>query len=237
MTSSNQSNYSNQQNLAGKPSKMKILNRLRSQIEGSSELLTNSDLLTGKDTSRPRLTVPHTIRQQDTISQFIEKAEAAAAEVIVLSSRKGLTKQISNITAEANAPVSIGSNEKLIALFNKLGISTTHQYREKNQPIGFSIASVGISETGTLLLLPSPENPTEINFLVEHHCVILKASNIVPYFEDAWGRLRKLGKLTDGVPPVVNWVTGPSRTADIEQTIQMGAHGPRRVTILLEEYA
>lgn len=225
MTSSNHSSS------LGKSSKLKILNRLRNQIEGSSELLTRSD------DARPKLTVPHTIRQKDTISQFIEKAEAAAAEVIVLSSRKALTKQISNITAEASAPVSIGTNDKLIALFEKLGIPTTHQYREKNQPIGFSVATVGIAETGTLLLLPSPENPTEINFLVEHHCVILKASNIVSYFEDAWGRLRKLGKLPEGIPPVINWVTGPSRTADIEQTIQMGAHGPRRVTILLEEYA
>ncbi len=62
--------------------------------------------------------------------------------------------------------------------------------------------------------------------------VVLRAADVVGPYEDAWDRLRARGG--DGVlPRTVNFVTGPSRTADIEQTIQLGAHGPRRLHIIL----
>jgi L-lactate dehydrogenase complex protein LldG len=51
-------------------------------------------------------------------------------------------------------------------------------------------------------------------------------------YEDAWDRLRR--HVGDGVMPrTVNLITGPSRTGDIEQTIELGAHGPRRLHIIL----
>ena len=58
-------------------------------------------------------------------------------------------------------------------------------------------------------------------------------ADLGPY-EDAWDRLRAAegeGRL----PRTVNFITGPSRTGDIEQTIQMGAHGPRRLHVILVE--
>ncbi len=95
-------------------------------------------------------------------------------------------------------------------------------------------AVAGIAETGTLLLASGPEAPTTLNFLPDSHVVVLKASQVVGSYEDAWDRLReKFGP--DGLPRTVNFITGPSRTADIEQTIQLGAHGPRRLHILLVE--
>ncbi len=95
-------------------------------------------------------------------------------------------------------------------------------------------AVAGIAETGTLLLASGPEAPTTLNFLPENHVVVLKASQVVGAYEDGWDRLREIhgpGQL----PRVVNFITGPSRTADIEQTIQLGAHGPRRLHVLLVE--
>ena len=90
----------------------------------------------------------------------------------------------------------------------------------------------GIAETGTLMLLSGPAHPTTLNFLPEVHIVILRAADVVGPYEEAWDRVRAL----DGggsLPRTVNFVTGPSRTADIEQTIQLGAHGPRRLHIIL----
>ena len=235
MTSSNHSSP------IGKVAREKILARLKQQENEADQLGSVATSATPApsfmDENAPKLTVPHTIRQTDVLRRFKEKAEASSADVITLSNRRQLTETIKQLSQNIKGPISMGTNEKLVALFEKIGLEVSHQYREKHQAMGFSIATVGIAETGTLLLLPSPENPTEINYLAEHHCIILKASNIVAYFEDAWGKLRKMGKLNGNIPPVINWVTGPSRTADIEQTIQMGAHGPRQVTILLEEYA
>ncbi len=95
-------------------------------------------------------------------------------------------------------------------------------------------AFAGVAETGTLLLVSGPQAPTTLNFLPETHIAVLRASRMVGPYEDAWERVRaRYGR--GGLPRTVNFITGPSRTADIEQTIQLGAHGPRRLHIVLIE--
>ncbi len=93
-------------------------------------------------------------------------------------------------------------------------------------------AFAGIAETGTLMMASGPEAPITLNFLPENHVVVLRASQVTGTYEEAWARLRQLvgpGKM----PRAVNMITGPSRTGDIEQTILLGAHGPRRLHVLL----
>jgi L-lactate dehydrogenase complex protein LldG len=94
----------------------------------------------------------------------------------------------------------------------------------------------GIAETGTLMLPSGPERPTTLNLLAETEVVVLRASAIVGPYEEAWDRLRARGRdaLSGGIMPRnIMFVTGPSRSADIEQTLELGAHGPRRLHILL----
>jgi L-lactate dehydrogenase complex protein LldG len=95
-------------------------------------------------------------------------------------------------------------------------------------------AFAGVAETGTLMLHSGATHPTTLNFLPDTHIVVLKASDIVGPYEDAWDRVRAARQGAD-LPRTVNFVTGPSRTADIEQTIQLGAHGPRRLHIVIVE--
>jgi L-lactate dehydrogenase complex protein LldG len=90
-------------------------------------------------------------------------------------------------------------------------------------------AFAGIAETGTLMLTSSAETPSTLNFLPDTHVVVLKADQVVPTYEEGWTRLRARGEM----PRTVNFITGPSRTGDIEQRIQLGAHGPRRLHIVL----
>mgnify|MGYP003571198621 CR=1 FL=1 len=93
-------------------------------------------------------------------------------------------------------------------------------------------AFAGIAETGTIMMASGPEAPVTLNFLPENHIVVLRASQVTGSYEDAWQRLR--AALGPGVMPrAVNMITGPSRTGDIEQTILLGAHGPRRLHVLL----
>lgn len=90
----------------------------------------------------------------------------------------------------------------------------------------------GIAETGTLMLPSGPERPTTLNILAETEIVVLRASAVVGAYEEAWDRLR--AERGEGVMPRnVMLVTGPSRSADIEQTLELGAHGPRRLHIVL----
>jgi len=87
----------------------------------------------------------------------------------------------------------------------------------------------GIAETGTLMLPSGPTRPVLNNLLPDHAIVLLHARNIVAAYEDAFDLLR-----AEGLPPRnVMLVTGPSRSADIEQTLELGAHGPRRLHVLI----
>lgn len=98
--------------------------------------------------------------------------------------------------------------------------------------VGVSRALAGVAETGTLMLRSGPDSPTSLNFLPATHIVALAAGDIVGPHEAAWDRLR--AEQPDGaVPRTVNLITGPSRTADIEQTLQLGAHGPMDLHILV----
>lgn len=102
--------------------------------------------------------------------------------------------------------------------------------------VGLTGAFAGVAETGTLMLISGPESPTRNNFLPDNHIVVLRAEQVVPTYEEGWNRLRALKTLTDGkftMPRTVNFITGPSRTADIELKIELGAHGPRRLHILI----
>jgi len=102
-------------------------------------------------------------------------------------------------------------------------------------PVGLSVGFCAIAETGTLMMLSGPDNPSTLNFLPDDHIVILPASRIVGPMEDAWRRLRERQGNNGTMPRTVNFITGPSRTGDIEQKLEMGAHGPRRQHILIVE--
>ena len=91
-----------------------------------------------------------------------------------------------------------------------------------------SAADYGIAETGTLVFLSGPQTPSSWHFRPGREFVLIESTKIVPRFEDVIGRIEMAS-----IPATINLITGPSRTADIEQTIEMGAHGPREVHILL----
>ena len=91
-------------------------------------------------------------------------------------------------------------------------------------------AFAGVAETGSVVLLSGPESPTTLNFLPDDHIVVLRGSRVVPHTEDVWTMLRRS---PGDMPRTVNLVTGPSKTGDVEQTIQEGAHGPRRLHVIV----
>ena len=96
--------------------------------------------------------------------------------------------------------------------------------------VGISGSFCAIAETGTLMLLSGAETPATVSLLPETHIALVDVSRIVATMEDAFALLRtERGSL----PRAVNFISGPSRTGDIEQTIVLGAHGPCRVHLIL----
>lgn len=95
-----------------------------------------------------------------------------------------------------------------------------------------SVASLGIAETGTLVLLSGAANPTTLNFLPENHIILLPYSRMTESYERAWESLRQTYGDTY-MPRALCYISGPSRTADIEQTLIQGAHGPCRLCVII----
>ncbi len=110
------------------------------------------------------------------------------------------------------------------------GLSVEARAGRDGDLVGITGAYCAIAETGTLLTVSGPRTPATVSLLPETHVALVRADRIVRGMEEAWQLLR----IELGAPPrAVNFISGPSRTADIEQTVTLGAHGPYRVHIVL----
>jgi L-lactate dehydrogenase complex protein LldG len=98
--------------------------------------------------------------------------------------------------------------------------------------IGFTVADLGIAETGTLVINCPDEELRLATMLSEYHVCVLRRSTIV---EDAFAADRHLLKYMRKTPDYTAFITGASRTADIERVLALGVHGPLELHILLLE--
>ena len=170
------------------------------------------------------------------VDLFCKMAEAVEAGVTRVASAEDVPEAIASYLRQNNLPAEIrlGADGRLAGLPwektpNLTRISGPSDGRDL---VGVSHALGGVAETGTLVLVSGPDNPTTLNFLPDTHIVVVDAVDIAGDYETVWQRIREtFGK---GVMPrTVNWVTGPSRSADIEQTILLGAHGPRALQVIV----
>lgn len=114
--------------------------------------------------------------------------------------------------------------------WSSAGIEVEFRAPKNEDLVGITGAFCAVAETGSLLLLSSPDTFASASLLPETHIAILPASRIVAAMEDAFALVRnEHGEL----PRASNFISGPSRTGDIEQTIVLGAHGPYRVHVLI----
>lgn len=103
---------------------------------------------------------------------------------------------------------------------------------EAEDAVSLSRAAAGVAETGTLVLTSGADNPVTLNFLPETHIVVVPEASLVGPYEAAFDAVRHVAG-TRGLSRTVNLISGPSRTADIEATLTLGAHGPRRLCVII----
>jgi L-lactate dehydrogenase complex protein LldG len=170
------------------------------------------------------------------VELFVEMATAANTEVTRLHTLAEVPGAVAALLARENLPAELVASPALADLPWTERPLLTVRFDRAHGPDAVSVtpAFAAIAETGTLMLVSGADTPSTLNFLPDTHVVVLKAADVVGPYEDAFDRLRARGTNGD-LPRTINFVTGPSRTGDIEQTIQLGAHGPRRLHILLVE--
>jgi L-lactate dehydrogenase complex protein LldG len=162
----------------------------------------------------------------DIVASFAAKAEAVNTEIRVLDLEDEIPAAIAEILRAHNlaARVHLSPNSDVT------GLDALTVLREPPGPDDTAVtrAPLAIAETGTLIQPARAASPASWHFRPGFEIAILKASDIVAHFEDALQKLR-----VRTLPPTINLITGPSRTGDIEQTLELGAHGPKALAILI----
>ena len=161
-------------------------------------------------------------RGEARIAQFIEKTVAVDATVSRLASLDDLPAALADELRSRNLPAAIRTGTDAAFERDWGTIEHTTGPGRLVEPATLSRAHLAMAETGTLVLASGAHNPVTLTFLGETHFVVVRTQDIKAGFEDMWAewRVRALD------PRTINMVTGPSRSADIGQTLQLGAHGP-----------
>ena len=147
-----------------------------------------------------------------------------------MSSRSELPKAIAHELRRRNLPaVARVGDDPMFERLDWGAIELSRGAGRVDEPVTLSRAEFGLAETGTLALASGPDNPVTLTFLGETHFVVLRTSDICGGFEDFWAAWRARGL----DPRTLNLVTGPSRSADIGQVLQLGAHGPIALHVVL----
>lgn len=166
---------------------------------------------------------------------FNAEAQAVNATVERVAAVADVPEAAARYLRARNLPASLrmGEDERLAVLpweATQLAISRGPSAGDDVNAISF--AEAGVAETGTLVFVSGPHNPSTLNFLPDTHIAVARAADIEADYEAIWARLR--ARFGGGVlPRTVNFVTGPSRSADIEQKLLLGAHGPRNLHIII----
>ena len=179
--------------------------------------------------AHPRGTLPKV--EEDLVSRFRGRAESMQCTVDEVASEREVAAAVARYLKAGNLPLSGCVWPRLAHLdWQAAGLALEPRAANANDSIGVTGAFAAIAETGTLVLASGPDTPATASLLPETHVAVLSTGRIVPHMEDAFALVRDaFGEL----PRAVNFVSGPSRTADIDQTIVLGVHGPARVHIVL----
>lgn len=199
-------------------------------------------MIEGRLATHPRHLIPARARlpRPEQVALFIRNVEKEFGTVARVASAQDVPAAIADYLAAQNLPsrFALAPHPELTGLpwSSRPMLEFEARRAEASDAVAVQHGFAGIAETGTLMLPSDPARPTTLNILADTGIVVLRTSRIVGAYEEAWDRLRaeRTDALTGGfMPRNVMFVTGPSRSADIEQTLELGAHGPRRLHIIL----
>jgi L-lactate dehydrogenase complex protein LldG len=162
--------------------------------------------------------------------------EGQSATFIEVASATDVPVAIARFLRSTNLPlrVRVGDDDYLrgLAWQKEPALERLSGPAQGDDEVGLSHAAAAVAETGTLVMASGADNPVTLNFLPETHIVVVEDKVLVGGYEGAWEKIRaRFGQRT--MPRTVNFVSGPSRTADIGGQLVMGAHGPRRLCVIL----
>jgi L-lactate dehydrogenase complex protein LldG len=220
--------------------KAAILTAIRRGLRRGALPEDQAAMLRGRLERRPRQLIPARSRLPHAaqIDLFVANVEKEFGSVTRVADVSEIPGAVADYLAAQNLPgqLVMAPHPELRAIDwpARPLLSIREGRAEATDMVSVQQGFAAIAETGTLMLPSAAERPTTLNILTDTEIVVLRASRVVGAYEEAWDLLRsEIGAM----PRNVMLVTGPSRSADIEQTLELGAHGPRRLHVVLVEDA
>ncbi len=175
------------------------------------------------------------VEHEKLIRSFVERLEQVEASTAHVDGLDGVASEIARFLIINDLPSRIrcGEDALLASILwsEQPDLQVLHGPAHPEDLISLTHAFAGVAETGTLFVASGPNNPVTLSFLPEINIVVVRLDDIVGCYEQAWQKLLELGIV--GMPRTINLISGPSRTADIEQTLITGAHGPRLFHVII----
>jgi L-lactate utilization protein LutC len=214
-------------NTVNSGARKRILERIRKGLERQELTREQVHGLEQRDVSTKPFTQPR--RNESLLDQFCSNLVSSGGSFDTVDNDEAIIKAIENLKARHCPDGNLVSAPALAHLPWPDNLQVEFGSTHEETAMGVSQSICGIAETGSVLLVSGQSTPTLLNFLPDVHVVVVHRNQIFPHLEDAWKRLRDLGE----IPRTVNLITGPSKTADVEQTLQIGAHGPCQFHVLI----
>ena len=215
-----------------------VLGSIRRSLHRGELPADQQAMLGGRLARPPRHLIParSQIPRPDQVDLFVRNVEKEFGTVARVPDMDAVPQAVADYLASQNLPSALAMSPhpelQAIPWATRPLLHIRQGRAEPTDLVSVQHAFAAVAETGTLMFPSAPERPTTINLLPDTAVVVLRASRIVGPYEDAWDLLRaEMGTM----PRNVMLVTGPSRSADIEQTLELGAHGPRRLHVVLVE--
>ncbi|MYB35101.1 MAG: lactate utilization protein C [Gammaproteobacteria bacterium] len=202
-------------------SRVKVLGNIRRTLN-RTELSPLSDVPPNVPSPRYRTLLP-----ADLVEQFLRQHQQVHGTVEEVDSLRSVPQAVRRHLYEQSIPIqAVISPEPDLSSMDWEGLDVESRVANREDRSSVTMAFAGIAETGTLVMVSSKQSPVNHHFLPEFNIVVLRQSKLVDTMESLW-------PLIGEHPRAINLITGPSKTADIEQTIVYGAHGPRMLHVIL----
>ncbi|MDC1311998.1 lactate utilization protein C [Burkholderiales bacterium] len=206
-----------------------ILARIRSanKVGEVSDVIGGS--VTDRLTSHPESPMPDLT--WDTNEKFKQRCEDAASTLDEIGQVGDVPEAVNRYLTENNLPTSLVCWPEFENLtWSDSNIQVESRSAVGDDKVGLTGSYCAVAETGTLVLLSGQDHHATTSLLPETHIAVVRRDRVVKTMEEAWHLIRsEVGSL----PRQVAFISGPSRTADIEMTLVYGAHGPFRVHVII----
>ena len=167
---------------------------------------------------------------EDVVELFLRNARAQSMSVARVETREKVPAALLQYVGAQQLPPRAVVAPALRGLAWPTTLDVRYGPARQEDHLSVTPCFAAVAETGSVALVSGPDSPTTLNFVPDDHVVVVETARIVRHQEEVWQLLRREHP---ELPRTVNLISGPSRTADIEQVLQLGVHGPRRVHLVL----